>query len=175
MTFKLQTDSPTVNLIAECNSKSRIEPDDNENRNRDVLLIPSDTESETAEKVTLTDELDITFSQILFRNVIASLTNRYLTLRQVRECGTAFWLNMRADVMMGNYYHQRWRDYHGEGVTACVYQKMAIPSDLRDSYVDIFHATHTVKQELPQLWSGRGDFTSIDPSLKKPKNLFHNW
>ena len=90
MTFKLQTDSPTVNLIAECNSKSPIEPDDNENRNRDVLLIPSDTESETAEKVTLTDELDITFSQILFRNVIASLTNRYLTLRQVRECGTAF-------------------------------------------------------------------------------------
>ena len=105
MLLRIQTDSLTVNLTSDCDSGKPMGPDENKYSDWVVLLIPSDTESKTEEEVVLTDKLDLKLSPIFKQKLIAALTNRDRTSRELRECNLA--KEKRRCKTLGNYCHQR--------------------------------------------------------------------
>ena len=79
-------------------------------------------------------------SLIFKRKLIAALTNRDMTLREIRDCILV--KDEDRCKKMGKEYHQHWRDYHIEGRIMCVDENVAIPAVFRDGCVDVFHAFH---------------------------------
>ena len=78
--------------------------------------------------------------KIFSKSLIASLTNKHVVLKEVRDC--ILTNNESRLKELNPYIHSLWRNLHVRSGCVCADEKVAIPNVLREALIDEIHASH---------------------------------
>ena len=88
-----------------------------------------------------TDAFNFALSKIFFSTLMASLTTKDATLREVRDCILTENEDRYKQILP--YIHSFWKDIHVKKECVFIDDRVAIPNAIKDAYVEAIHATHT--------------------------------
>ena len=86
------------------------------------------------------DAFNFALSKIYSSNLIASLTSKDATLKEIRDCVLTD--NEDRCRQTSPYKHSFWKDLYVKNGCVCIDDQIAIPNSIKNAYVEQIHATH---------------------------------
>ena len=86
------------------------------------------------------NSFNFALSKIFSSSLMASLTTKDAILKERRDC--ILTENEDGCKQISPYIHSFWKDLHVKNGCVCIDDKIALPHEIKDAYVDTIHATH---------------------------------